>query len=69
VTSGGRTQLREINPYGSYLSTSDVRLFFGLGNETAVSRLEIDWPSGKKQVIENVRANQVLPLDEAGASR
>jgi hypothetical protein len=69
VTSGGRTQLREINPYGSYLSTSDVRLFFGLGSETAVSRLEIAWPSGKKQVIENVPANQVLLLDEAGASR
>ena len=34
VTSGGRTQLREINPYGSYLSTSDMRLFFGLGDET-----------------------------------
>jgi len=69
VSSGGRTQLREINPYGSYLSTSDVRLFFGLGKESAVSRLEIEWPSGKKQVIENVRANQVLQLDEADASR
>ncbi len=69
VTSGGRTQLREINPYGSYLSTSDVRLFFGLGNQTAVSRLEIEWPNGKKQVIENVRANQVVLLDEADASR
>jgi hypothetical protein len=69
VTSGGRTQLREINPYGSYLSTSDVRLFFGLGSETAVSRLEIEWPSGKKQVVENAPANQVLLLDEAAASR
>src|SRR5215831_8068826 len=45
VTSGGRTQMREINPYGSYLSTSDTRLFFGLGNETTVNRLEIEWPS------------------------
>jgi len=67
VTSGGRVQLREINPYGSYLSTSDVRLFFGLGSETAASRLEIEWPSGKKQTMENVRANQVLLLDEADA--
>lgn len=69
VTCGGRTQLREINPYGSYLSTSDVRLFFGLGDESVVSRLEIAWPSGKKQVIENARANQILLLDEADASR
>ena len=69
VTSGGRIQVREINPYGSYLSTSDVRLFFGLANETAVSRLEIEWPSGKRQTIENVPANQVLLLDEANAGR
>ena len=69
VTSGGSTQLREINPYGSYLSTSDLRLFFGFGNETAASRVEIEWPSGKRQTVENVSANQVLVLDEANASR
>jgi hypothetical protein len=69
VTSGGRTQLREINPYGSYLSTSDVRLYIGLGRETAVARLEIEWPSGKKQALENVPSNQNLLLDEANASR
>jgi len=67
VTAGGHTQLREINPYGSYLSTSDVRLFFGLGSETAATRLEIEWPSGKKQTLENVRANQTLLLDESDA--
>ncbi len=69
ITSGGRTQVREINPYGSYLSTSDTRLFFGLGNETDVTRLEIEWPSGKKQTLENIHANQILLLDEAGATR
>jgi hypothetical protein len=69
LTSDRRAQLREINPYGSYLSTSDVRLFFGLGSETAISRLEIEWPSGKKQTIENAHANQVLLLDEADARR
>jgi hypothetical protein len=69
VTSGGRTQLREINPYGSYLSTSDLRLFFGLGGEANITRLEIEWPSGKKQVMESVRANEVLVMDEAEAKR
>jgi enediyne biosynthesis protein E4 len=66
VTSGGRTQLREVNPYGSYLSTSDMRLYFGLGNAT-LARIEIEWPSGKKQAIDSVRANQILLLDEANA--
>jgi hypothetical protein len=61
--------VREINPYGSYLSTSDVRLYFGLGADAAVTRLEIEWPSGKKQMLENVPGGQVLLLDEANASR
>jgi len=69
VTAAGRTQVREINPYGSYLSTSDVRLYVGLGSETSVSRLEIEWPSSKKQTLENVSANQTLLLDEANAAR
>lgn len=69
VTSAGRTQLREINPSGSYLSTSDVRLYFGLGAEKSAARLEIEWPSGKKQVLENLPADQTVLLDEANAGR
>jgi len=68
LTSGGRTQLREINPSGSYLSTSDLRLYFGLGAETKAARLEIEWPSGKKQLLEDVPADRTLLLDEANAS-
>jgi len=69
VTSGGRTQLREINPAGSYLSTSDVRLYFGLGSETRITRLEIEWSSGKRQTLQDIPANQTLVLDEENASR
>jgi hypothetical protein len=67
VTSGGRTRLREINPAGSYLSTSDVRLLLGLGQETIAERIEILWPSGKRQTLEAVRADQFLLLDETDA--
>ncbi len=69
VTAGGRTQLREINPTGSYLSTSDVRLYVGLGSETAAAQLAIEWPSGKKQILKNVAANQTLLLEESNAGR
>ncbi len=69
VTTPAGTQLREINPAGSYLSTSDTRLYVGLGGDAAAARLEIEWPSGKKQVMENVPANQTLVLDESAASR
>jgi enediyne biosynthesis protein E4 len=67
VNAGGVTQYREINPSGSYLSTSDMRLYVGLGKETVARRLEIEWPLGKKQVLENVPANQILTLDEVNA--
>jgi hypothetical protein len=48
---------------GSYLSASDPRLHFGLGSEKNV-RVEILWPSGRKQVLENVVADQVLEISE-----
>ena len=67
VTSGGRTQLREIWSAGSYLSGSDTRLYFGLGRESRASRVEILWPSGKEQILENVPAGQILTVDETGA--
>ncbi len=69
LTCSGRTLLREINPTGSYLSTADVRLYFGLGAESKASRLEIIWPSGKKQILEGIPSNQTLLLDESNASR
>jgi hypothetical protein len=69
ITAGGVTQYREINPYGSYLSTSDMRLYIGLGKQTVVQRLEIEWPRGKKQVLENVPADQFLTLDEANVGQ
>jgi hypothetical protein len=69
VTAGGRTQYREINPAGSYLSTGDVRLHIGLGSETAAESIEIAWPSGKQQTLENVPADKPLLIDEANAAR
>jgi len=69
VTGGGRTQLREINPAGSYLSTSDVRLYLGVGPETRIARIEIEWPSGRKQTLQDVPADQTLLLEESNAQR
>jgi hypothetical protein len=67
VTFGGRTLVREIHTSGSYLSSSDPRLIFGLGSETKAERVEIEWPSGKKQTLEHVPARQNLLLEESEA--
>jgi hypothetical protein len=62
-TSAG-TQVREIDNAASYLSSSDTRLHLGLGRATVVKRLEILWPGGSRQVLENVTANQILTVEE-----
>jgi len=64
VTRRGRTQIGEITPVGSYLSSSDIRLYFGLGAETRAARLEVLWPSGRRQVLENVAGDRVVKVEE-----
>jgi hypothetical protein len=46
------------------MSSSDRKLHFGLGGDSAARALEIHWPSGKVQTLENVKADQVLRVEE-----
>ena len=64
VQAGGTLQIREINNAASYLSANDVRLHIGVGQAKTIERIELLWPSGAKQVLENVSVNQVLNLKE-----
>jgi hypothetical protein len=48
---------------GSYLSASDKRVHFGLG-AAATATVEIQWPSGRRQKIENVRADRFQTVTE-----
>ena len=57
-------QWQEVNSAGSYLSASDKRVHFGLGPAQTAS-VEIWWPSGAHQLLENVRADQFLNVTEA----
>jgi hypothetical protein len=50
---------------GSYISQNDFRLHFGLGSATEVERIEINWPSGIRQVVKAVKADQVVKLRES----
>lgn len=64
LTAGGRTQIQEVNPGGSYLSSHDPRSHFGLGANTAIDRLEVRWQSGVVQIRENLSANQEHVISE-----
>ena len=63
VTARG-AQYATVTTAGSYLSSSDKRVHFGLGSQTTANSIEIRWPSGIKQTLQNVRADQILQIDE-----
>ena len=54
---GPRSLLRTIDGGGSYLSTGDPRVHFGLGAAERVQRLEVRWPSGKVETRLNLRVD------------
>jgi hypothetical protein len=64
VHAGGQTQIREVRSSAGYLSQGDPRVYFGLGAAALVDQLEIRWPSGRLQVLERVKADQVLTVTE-----
>ena len=64
ITSGGKVQTAQKKSTSGYLSQSDHRIHFGLAKNESVEKIEIKWPSGKHQVIENTKANQILTVTE-----
>jgi hypothetical protein len=60
----GRTLYNHITTSVGFLSSSDVRAHFGLGKETTIKSLEVLWPSGIKQLLEDLKADQVLKITE-----
>jgi hypothetical protein len=64
VTAGGRRQSDEVRSGGSYLSQGDLRLHFGLGPAASADRIEVNWPSGSRQVVTGVAANRVVVIEE-----
>jgi hypothetical protein len=64
IEAGGKRQAGEVNNAASYQSSNDTRLHFGLGAATVVSQATITWPSGKTQVLKDVKADQILVVQE-----
>ncbi|GAC1423006.1 MAG: CRTAC1 family protein [Acidobacteriaceae bacterium] len=67
VTTARGSQYRTVSTAGSYLSSNDKRAHFGLATDSAASSIEIRWTSGVVQKLTNVRADQVLKVDEPAA--
>jgi hypothetical protein len=65
VKAGNRTFTKYNDGKSGYLAQSVLPLYFGLGDATKIDRIEIDWPSGRKQVVtKDLRINQTLKVTE-----
>jgi len=64
----GKQQVYDNTPYRGYLSTNSDVAHFGLGNVSKLDSVVIHWPNLKKQVLTNVKADQVLKVNIANAS-
>jgi hypothetical protein len=59
---GERRLIRDLAAGGSFLSTHDPRLHFGLGDVDRVDRVEVRWPDGSLSVLEDVPANRFVTV-------
>jgi len=65
VTAGGVRQRRDVASGRGQISQSDLRAHFGLGKQTAVSRLEVRWANGPTAVYAIDRIDAIVTIEQA----
>jgi enediyne biosynthesis protein E4 len=63
VVMASGSQYATVSTASSYLSSGDKRVHFGLGKDV-IREIEIRWPSGIVQKLNDVKADQILQIDE-----
>jgi enediyne biosynthesis protein E4 len=69
ITTANGVQYNEATTAVGYNSSSDKRVYFGLQNATVVDQIELVWPTGVKQVLHHVMADQILTIVQSGSSK
>ncbi len=64
VTAGTLVEIDEVRAGGSYLSSNDQRLHFGLGTAPVMKLVKIEWPSGAIEELHNVAADKLYTIVE-----
>jgi hypothetical protein len=64
ITAVG-SQFNEATTAVGYNSSSDKRVHFGLGAAAVIEKIELNWPSGIKQILTNIKVDQVLEVTES----
>jgi len=58
----GRTLRRDVSPALSYLSSADMRVYFGLDHAEAIDRLRVRWPDGKVESFEGLEIDRIYAI-------
>jgi len=68
LTTAHGAQFATVSTTGSYLSSNDKRVHFGLASDTSIKSVEIHWPSGIVQHLDNLPVDRAIPIDEPARS-
>jgi hypothetical protein len=69
IRAAGVMQFNEVHGGGSYLSQNDLRLHFGLGTAKKMESVEIRWPNGTVETLQNVAADCIYTIVEGAGIR
>ncbi len=64
VEACGSKQFESVRSGGSYLSRNDPRIHFGLGKCSAIERVTVEWPGGKRQIVRKPEINRYVDIEE-----
>ncbi len=64
AVAGPLVQVDEVRSGGSYLSQSDLRIHFGLGGADELDRVEVRWPSGRTEILQDLAAGRSYVIKE-----
>jgi enediyne biosynthesis protein E4 len=64
TTPAGRTLYNHVTGSVGFMSTSDLRVHFGLGTETRAATIEVQWPGGASQTLKDVAADRIVRIEE-----
>ena len=64
VTAGSRRQRGDVISGGSFASSNDFRVHFGIGDTSTIEKVEIQWPSGKHETIAPKSIDRIFTVEE-----
>ncbi len=64
LTSGQGNQVAIVKASSGYLGSSDPRVHFGLGTDARIDRVEIQWPNGSEQILEDLQVDEFRVVEE-----